>query len=153
MKRINAYLLFGGNAAEVIEFYKFVFNGKITNLQRFEDVDPEKLKNMPLSAEDMKKVMHATLDIQGQQLMFSDTMKNMEHGLVKGTNVTLCVHPESKEESDRLFAELSAEGNVKMPLHDSFWGAYFGMLTDKYGIHWMVNYSPDSQEAFPGKPE
>lgn len=138
--KISTYLLFAGNAEEVINFYQSVFGGKITGMSRFGDTDSEKMKKMPLSEADMKKIMHATLDIKGELVMFSDAMSAMESGLKVGTNCSICVNPDSKEEADKFFSALSVGGNIKMPMHDAFWGSYFGMLTDKYEINWLINY-------------
>jgi PhnB protein len=67
----------------------------------------------------------------------------MGHILNKGNNNYISLHPESKEEADRLFKKLSAGGEVEMPMEDQFWGDYYGSFVDKFGIGWMVNYNPE----------
>jgi PhnB protein len=62
--------------------------------------------------------------------------------VVKGNNVYINLEPDSREEADRLFNDLSAGGVVEMPMGDMFWGAYFGSFVDKFGIKWMVNFAP-----------
>jgi PhnB protein len=69
----------------------------------------------------------------------------MGHKLTLGNNIQITINPESKEEGERIFNGLSAGGKVEMPLQDTFWGAYFGMLTDRFGVKWMVNYSNNQQ--------
>jgi len=76
--------------------------------------------------------------------MASDVPSHMGQ-VTTGTNTSLSINVESKEEADRVFAGLSAGGSVQMPMGDMFWGDYFGMLTDKFGIQWMVNYSESHQ--------
>ena len=71
---------------------------------------------------------------------------NKGGNFIKGTNVYLSLHPDSKEEADRLFKELSKGGKVEMPMEDQFWGDYFGSFTDKFGIKWMINYSDQKRE-------
>ena len=85
--------------------------------------------------------MHVSLPISGETiLMGSDSSESFGQTLNMGDNVSLSINTNSKEEADALFNGLSAGGTVKMPMELTFWGAYFGMFTDKFGIHWMVNY-------------
>ena len=99
----------------------------------------------PLSESDGEKIMHVTLPIgNGYVLMGSDTSE--AHGLVTfGSNFSISINAESKEEATTLFDGLSAGGQVTMPLQDTFWGAYFGMFIDKFGIQWMVNHDTAEQ--------
>ena len=69
----------------------------------------------------------------------------MRHKLSVGNNISLSINGGSKEEADQLFNGLSAGGNIDMPLQDMFWGAYFGMCKDKFGIQWMVNFDHDQK--------
>ena len=84
--------------------------------------------------------MNVQLAVGDNILMGTDALESMGQHLVTGTNVNLSLHPENKEEADRLYTALSAGGQPTMPMMDMFWGDYWGMLTDKFGIHWMVNY-------------
>jgi PhnB protein len=94
-----------------------------------------------VSENDAEKIMHVSLPIgKGNVLMATDTLESMGQSLTAGNNFTISVNAESEEEANVLFKELSADGKVTMPLADAFWGALFGMLTDKFGIQWMVNY-------------
>jgi PhnB protein len=137
MATINSYLNFDGNTEEAFTFYKSVFGGEFIMLQRFKDT-PDGNK---LSTEDGEKVMHVSLAIgKGNILMASDFLESMGHKLVKGNNFSLSLNTESKEEADKLFAKLSDGAKIEMPLSDVFWGGYFGMLIDKFGIKWMVSF-------------
>ncbi len=140
MATINPYLNFNGNTEEAFNFYKSVFGGEFTALQRFKDVS-ELCEGNKVSENDAEKIMHVSLPIgKGNVLMATDTLESMGQSLTAGNNFTISVNAESEEEANVLFKELSADGKVTMPLADAFWGALFGMLTDKFGIQWMVNY-------------
>jgi PhnB protein len=143
MATINPYLNFDGNTEEAFNFYKSVFGGEFMALMRWKDA-PEADK---LPAGDREKVMHVSLPIgKGNVLMATDACKSMGRTLTVGNNFYISISPESEEEADRLFNGLSAGGQVTMPLHKAFWGAYFGMFTDKFGIQWMVNYDYNQQK-------
>jgi PhnB protein len=90
--------------------------------------------------------MHVSLPIsQETMLMGSDTGGEWATSFLQGNNFSLSLNTDSREEADRLAAALSEGGVVTMPLADTFWGAYFGMWTDKFGINWMVNYDDPSK--------
>jgi len=144
MATINSYLTFDGNCEEAFNFYKSVFGGEFPMVGRFGDMPPA--EGMPPLPEDAKnRIMHITLPISEETiLMGSDTMPGVhEHKI--GNNISLSINTNSREEAERVFHRLSEGGNVTMPLSDTFWGAYFGMWTDKFGINWMVNYDDPSK--------
>jgi PhnB protein len=92
--------------------------------------------------------MHVSIALgDGQFLMASDCVPSMGHVLHVGNNNYISVSPDSRKEADRLFNGLSAGGKVEMPLADMFWGDYFGSFEDKYGVHWMINYSNKQTNA------
>ncbi|MBO9702212.1 MAG: SRPBCC domain-containing protein [Sporocytophaga sp.] len=140
--RVTSYLNFNGNTEEAINFYKKVFNGKFTGvgLRRFGDIEmPAEVP--PMSAADKKLILHAELTILGGHvLMATDAPESMGFKLVSGNNMHINVEPETREETERIFKELSEGGEVIMPLADMFFGAYYGQLKDKYGINWMLHY-------------
>jgi PhnB protein len=141
MATINPYLNFGGNCEEAFNFYKSVFGGEFLTVMRFKDVPAE--YQMPES--EGQKIMHVALPIgQGTILMGSDTPAAMEP-VTNGNNYSIAIGTESEAEATKLFNGLSAGGQVTMPLDKAFWGAYFGMLTDKFGIQWMVSYDYNQQ--------
>ncbi|HUI64299.1 MAG TPA: VOC family protein [Bacteroidota bacterium] len=140
MISLNPYLNFAGNSEEAFNFYKSVFGGDFSALQRFKDT-PEGPANLPSS--DKEKLMHVSLPVgKGNTLMATDTLESIGQKLVVGNNIQLALEAESKDEAQKLFNGLSAGGTVVMPLQNTFWGAYFGMLKDKFGIHWMVSHTP-----------
>lgn len=144
MAQINPYLNFPGTTEEAFNFYKSVFGGEFAFFQRFGDTpDGDKV---PPSVKN--KVMHVSLPIgKGNLLMATDACEEMGFNLTQGNNVCICISPDSKEEADRLFNGLAAGGKVNMPLADMFWGAYYGDLTDKFGVKWMVNYTYPQKQA------
>jgi len=144
MKTINPYLNFPGNTKEAFNFYKSVFGSELVGLTRFKDTPaPETNK---LSDEEKEKVMHVSLPVgDANILMATDSLESMGHKVTSGTNFHLCIETESKEEADRIFQGLSSGGKVTMDLSDTFWGSYFGMLTDKFGIQWMIDYTYPKQ--------
>ena len=139
MATLNPYLNFNGNTEEAFNFYKSIFGGEfIGGISRFKDT-PEGTK---LSAADGEKVMHVALPIGKENiLMATDAMESMGQKLTVGNNFYLSLEAESKEEADKLYGKLSLGGKIEMPLQDAFWGAYFGMFADKFGIQWMINYT------------
>ena len=138
MAALNPYLNFQGTTEEAFNLYKSVFGGEFVMVMRFKDTpDGEKL-----SAEEKNKIMHIALPIgDGNILMATDSLESMGHKTTAGTNFHLSIGAESKEKADKIFNGLSAGGNVSLPMQDQFWGDYFGMLTDKFGIQWMVSYT------------
>ena len=138
MKAINPYLNFSGNTEEAFNFYKSIFGGELVGLTRFSDT-PEGSKLKPNEKE---KLMHVSLPIgKSNTLMATDALESMGHKVTPGTNFHISITADSKEEAAKLFNGLSKGGKVTMPLADTFWGDYFGMLTDKFGIQWMINYT------------
>ncbi|MFZ1580040.1 MAG: VOC family protein [Saprospiraceae bacterium] len=139
MTTVNVYLNFDGQCEEAFSFYKSVFGGEFSYIGRFNEMPQD--ENIKLSEADGNKIMHVSLPISAETNLFgSDTVGAWSPKLVQGNNYSISINASSKEEADRLFNGLSAGGKVTMPLENTFWGAYFGMFTDKYGINWMVNF-------------
>lgn len=140
--RVCTYLNFDGKTEEAFLFYKSVFKTAFLGkgIERFADI-PASAGHPPVAEEIKKMVLHVELPITGSHiLMGTDAPKEMGFTLTKGNNMHICIEPETREEADRLFNELSAGGNVTMPMADMFFGAYFGEFSDKYGINWMINF-------------
>ncbi|MBA2249196.1 MAG: VOC family protein [Chitinophagaceae bacterium] len=140
MATINTYLNFNGNTEDVFNFYRSVFGGEFAMLQRLKDA-PQADK---LSENDKEKILHIALPIGGNVLMGTDVLDTM-HQVKFGTNSSICIHTESEDEARKFFDGLSAGGNVGMPLEKMFWGALFGMFTDKFGVQWMVSFDTQNQ--------
>jgi PhnB protein len=137
MATLSPYLFFAGNTEEAFTFYRSVFGGDFTTLQRYKDT-PEAGK---VPEKEREKLMHVSLPAgKGNSLMAADALESMGQ-LIVGNNFHLLLEAESKDEAEKLFKGLSSGEKVTMPLNDTFRGAHFGMLVDKFGIEWMVNYT------------
>ena len=140
----NPYLTFPGTCEEAFNFYKSVFGGEFTYIGRFGVMPPDPNYTMPES--DANKIMHISLPISKETaLMGSDSGGEWAPSLTIGNNISISINAGSRDEADRLFNALAAGGKVSMPLADVFWGDYFGMLEDKFGIHWMMSHNPEYQ--------
>ena len=139
MASVAIYLNFQGNAEEAFNHYKIVFGTEFTTPpMRFKDMPPHP-GAPPLAEADQDKVMHMALPIlAGLMLMGTDVLESMGQKLVEGNNFTISLGPDTKEEADRLFSELSNGGADAVAPHDEFWG-YWGTCKDRFGIRWMFN--------------
>ncbi len=138
MTKFNPYLNFAGNTEEAFVFYRSVFGGEFVSFTRFKDMP---IEGFDLPEEAAEKIMHVGLPIgAGQMLMGTDALESMGQTLVVGNNVSISIHPDSRQEADQLFAALSQGGKVQMPMADQPWGDYYGDCQDRFGVHWMINY-------------
>ncbi|RZJ35509.1 MAG: VOC family protein [Flavobacterium sp.] len=145
MATINPYLTFAGNCEEAFNFYKSVFGGEFQFIGRYKDMPPTEGQTCP--PQDAEKIMHVSLPIGNKTSLFgSDSSEAFGHATVMGNNIAISIDADSREEADRLSKGLSEGGHVTMPMADTFWGAYFGMWTDKFGIHWMMNYDDPAKQ-------
>jgi len=134
---LNPYLSFKDNTREAMEFYKTVFGGKLT-MSTFKEYHASQDPN-----ED-NQIMHAMLEADnGITFMASDTPNRMEYSV--GTNFSMSLSGDNEAELRAYFEKLSASGKVTTPLEKAPWGDTFGMLTDKFGVSWLVNIA--SQKA------
>ena len=145
MARVSTYLNFNRDTEAAFLFYRAVFQSEFTfPIHRMGDAPAN--PSCPLAEADKQLVMHVELPIlAGHVLMGTDAPESMGFTLNKGNNNHLNLEPDTRAEADRLFTALSEGGKVDMPMQDMFWGAYFGSLTDKFGVHWMVNCAAASQ--------
>lgn len=140
MATINPYLVFNGNCEEAFLFYQSVFGGEFPYVGKFKDIPTSAEESKSVSEADSNKIMHICLPI-GQHTILMGSDSDTTHGDVTfGQNVSISINVDSKQEADKLFQGLSAGGNVSMAMSHTFWGAYFGMFTDKFDIHWMINF-------------
>lgn len=139
---LSPYLHFNGNCQEALEFYESVFGGELT-ISRFSDFPSPDGSEIPSDYQD--KVMHSTLAGEHVTFMASDAPPGMQ-GTV-GDNVSLSLAGTDQAVLTKYFEGLSAGGTVTVPLSKQVWGDTFGMLTDKFGVHWMVNISAAPQKA------
>src|SRR3981081_669970 len=135
MASVSLYLNFAGNTKEAFEFYKSVFGTEyIPPIMYNRDV-PASPDMPPLSEKEAGKVMHVALPILGGTvIMGTDTLESMGHNLNIGNNPTINLEPDSREETERLYNLLSEGSTEGMPLQDMFWGSYWGVCLDKFGI-------------------
>lgn len=141
--RVSIYVNFPGTTEEAMNFYRSVFKTEFINgIQRFGDI-PAGTDQPPLSESVKKLVLHVELPLLGGHvLMATDSTKEMGFTVTSGNNMHIMVEPDSRNETERIFKELSAGGSITQPLQDMFWGSYYGSFTDRYGINWMLNYQP-----------
>ena len=140
MARVSTYLNFARSTEEAFLFYQSVFKTEFAGpIMRFKD-GPGCPEQGTLPAADANLVMHVALPILGGHLLMgSDAPESMGFKVNPGNTVYINLEPDTRAETDRLFAALSAGGKVDMPLQDMFWGAYWGTLTDRFGVQWMFN--------------
>ena len=140
MARVSTYLNFPRSTEQAFLFYRSVFGGDFDGpIHRFSDVPPA--PGQPDLAEaDKNLVMHVSLPILGGHvLMGADAPESKGFSVKMGNNVYINLEPDTRADTDRLFAALGTNGKVETPLQDMFWGAYFGSLTDQFGMQWMFN--------------
>jgi len=140
MGRVSTYLNFPGTTEQAFAFYRSVFGGDFNGpVHRFGQA-PAAPGQPALSEADKNLVMHIELPILGGHLLMgTDAPESMGFTVVRGNGVHINLEPDTRAETDRLFTALSAAAKVDMALQDMFWGAYFGSLTDQFGIRWMFN--------------
>jgi PhnB protein len=145
MTTINTYLYFNGNCEEAFDFYKSIFNKEFRYIGRYKDVPKVSRQNFPYCKDD--HIMHVALPISRETiLMGADIIdiKRRENDAAK--YFSLFISTDSKKEADRLFSSLSNEGKIKLPISEQFWGSYYGICLDKFGINWKISFSSDNLE-------
>ncbi|CAN5452675.1 VOC family protein [soil metagenome] len=134
MTHINSYLTFNGNCREAMTFYKECLGGELILQTIGESPMADK---MPAKMKD--SILHATLTHGGVIIIGSDMAS--EQGIIKGNAVSLLLNCNSEEEIKNCYQKLAEGGTADHPLENTFWGALFGGLADKFGNHWLLNYS------------
>jgi PhnB protein len=141
MATINPWINFNGNAEEAFTFYKSVFGGEFAKVVRFKDIASAEF---PVPEKEENKIMYIALPIStGSVLIANDVPEVLGKVNEHENRSKILVNAESKAEADKLFAGLSAGGEVEGPMGDSPWGSYAGMFRDKYGIEWIIEFSPN----------
>lgn len=142
MAVLNPYIHFNGNAEEAFTFYKSVFGGDFAKMMHYKDLSSAEY---PIADADANKIMHIALPIgKNSVLLGSDVLEMMGQVTEADNRNTISISAESREETDKLFNGLSVGGKIEMPIADGPLGAYFGMVTDKYGVQWMVDFDPNN---------
>ena len=142
MPLINPHVNFNGNAEEAFNFYKSVFGKEFAKIIRFKDISSAEF---PVAEHEANKIMHIALPIGNSFLMANDVPEILGRTNENENRSKIVITAESKEEADKLFNGLSADGQIEMPISDSPWGSYFGMFRDKYGIEWMVEFEANDK--------
>ena len=134
---LNTYLFFDGNCAEAFDFYKGVFGGDFPMRMTYADAPA----GMECAPGDKDKLMHVSLPVGGSVLMGSDFVAGRGEPPRPSNSFAISYNASSREDADAKFAALRRDGGgAAMPMQDTFWGAYFGMLKDRFGVHWMINH-------------
>ncbi len=140
MATINTWINFNGNAEEAFTFYKSVFGGEFSKVVRFKDIASDEF---PVPEKEENKIMYISLPIgTGTMLIANDVPEVLGKVNERENRSKILVNAETKEEAERLFTNLSAGGEVEGPMGDSPWDSYAGMFRDKYGIEWIIEFSP-----------
>ena len=137
MATLHPYLHFDGKTEAAFNFYKSVFGGEFSAVQRYSEMPPD----IPSPESDVKKIMHISLPIgKGSVLMGSDRPSSLGPG-TRGDNFFISIQTDTEAEAKKLFQSLSEGGKITMPLDKAFWGDLFGMLIDRFSVQWMVSYA------------
>ena len=131
--KVQAYVTFDGRCEEALDFYKKSIGAVVTGLMRWKDSQDKDMKGPPGYEE---KIMNASFRIGETELMADDGMGE-KRAEFKG--MTLAIEVADDAEAKRVFTALGEGGSITMPLMKTFWTSSFGMLTDKFGVPWMVN--------------
>lgn len=141
MTTLHPWINFNGNAEEAFTFYKSVFGGEFTKIVRFKDLASDEFT---VPEKEADKIMYIALPIGADNLLIANDVPEAMGKVNENENRSkILVRAESKEEADRLFQGLSAGGSVEGPMGDSPWNSYAGMFRDKYGIEWIIEFSPE----------
>jgi PhnB protein len=133
---VDVYLVFNGNCREAAEFYAKVFKTEAPQIMTFGESPQNPEYPLPEEAKDL--VMHTRLNIDGSNVMFSDNFPGQP--FVEGNNVTLALISKNMDDLKSWYEQLKVGGTVVMELQETFWSKLYGQVTDKFGIHWQLNY-------------
>ncbi len=140
MTTTNPWINFNGNAEEAFNFYKSVFGGEFTKLVHFKDIASAEFQ---VPEKEADKIMYIALPIGKDNLLIANDVPEVMGRVNERENRSkILINTESKEEAERLFTGLSIGGEVEGPMGESPWGSYAGMFRDKYGIEWIIEFSP-----------
>ena len=143
MTTVNIYLYYQGNCEEAFNFYKSAFNKEFQYIGRYNDVPTAARQNFPHCTD--QQIMHIALPISKETiLMGADIIDPNNNKTQLARNFSLYLNTDNKKEADRLFNALSAEGEIKMPMAEQFWGSYYGICIDKFGISWKISCSSNA---------
>ena len=138
MLSTDIYLHFHGQCEDAFKFYRSIFGGEFITASRYKDMTGSD----KMDPSDVERMMHISLKLTpSTTLLGSDLPSGMDPNFRKGNNIHICLQVETEKEADKLYNALSKGGKIEMPMNKTFWGAYFGMCEDKFGILWMINFN------------
>jgi PhnB protein len=137
MTKLNPYLFFNGNCEQAFDFYKSVFRREFKYLGRYKDVPNA---DRQIFKESDEKIMHVTLPINDYTTLMGSDNTESQGELGSASNFALYINTDSREEADRLFNELSSGGEIKVSMTETFWGSYYGVFKDRFGINWKITF-------------
>lgn len=138
---VNVYINFNGNCREAVEFYAEIFETEEPKIMTFGDVPPD--PNFLIPGDAKERIIHASLNIKGCTVMFSDVFPGSDY--TPGNNISLTVVSDSLDEILYLYDRLREDGTVDMELRETFFSKYYASLTDKFGIPWQLSYQQTIQ--------
>lgn len=137
MITVNPYLYFKGDCEEAFNFYKSVFEVEFKYIGRYKDV-PQAEKH--IFHEQDNKIMHVSLPISNQITLMGADNTEVHKGNISNNNFSLSITSDSKKEADKLFQKLSEGGKIKLAMNETFWGSYYGIVNDKFGVNWKISF-------------
>ncbi|WP_228851739.1 VOC family protein [Aegicerativicinus sediminis] len=140
MTTVNPYLLFNGNCEEAFNHYKKIFKREFLQISKYSDM-PAVDNALPIPDDKKHWIMHVALPLDNGNIIMGSDRHPTFNNLAFGENCKLSISVDTKDEANRLFDGLSLNGSVEMPMEDTFWGDYFGMCTDQFGVEWMVSFN------------
>jgi PhnB protein len=144
MPTLNVYLYFKGNCEQAFDFYKSIFGGEYEFIARYKDISKKARENFPYCTDE--QIMHVTLPISNETiLMGADLINSNQEVDESRSGFSLYVNTNNRKEAARIFEALSDEGDIIIPIDDQFWGSYYGLCIDKFGISWKVSCSKNER--------
>jgi len=137
MITVNPYLYFNGNCEEAFNFYKSVFEVEFQYVGRYKDV-PQTERH--IFQEQDNKILHISLPISKQTILMGSDNVEVHKEVMAYSNFSLSINTDKKEEADKLFKKLSKGGKIRLPMNETFWGSYYGVVNDKFGINWKISF-------------
>ena len=140
MTTVNVYLCFNGNCEEAFNYYKSVFNKEFQYIGYYKEISFSARQNFPNCKDE--HVMHVALPISKEtMLMGADLIDLNEKETMSSNKFSLYISVDNIKEADRLFNALANKGTVKLPISNQYWGSYYGICVDQFGVNWKVSYS------------
>jgi PhnB protein len=137
MQGADIYLNFNGNSLEAFTYYKSIFGGEFMLFQRYKDMPG----GDKMSPKNQEKIIHVSLRLTPHTVLMATDGLGERGEISFGNNYHICLQADNEKEADTLFQSLSKDGKIEMPMNKTFWGAYFGMCQDKFGVMWMINFT------------